>query len=181
MLIRKFRELRILKVEKNKHYLEIKRYIVSRVRNPHDAEDITQRIFLEYFRNNDEDINVHEIKLKLFGISKNLLAKYYQEIQKQPKLIPLDILEEECSIIKDKQSTELLKTQKLKNILRKSLKKLSLKNYKTIQLFLNNHCSLKESALKAGIPYYTFCKRYQRAIKNLQEIILKFSEHDFDS
>ncbi|MBN1185868.1 MAG: RNA polymerase sigma factor [Bacteroidales bacterium] len=166
-------------MEKTKYYPEIKRYIVSRVRNPHDADDITQHVFLEFFRGNNDGINHQEAKLKLFGISKNLLAKYYQNKQGQPRLISIDVLEAECSIKRQKEAAEILRNQELKKILKASLKRLPAKDYKTIRLFLTGNYSLKEAAKRENISFDTFYKRYQRALKILRKIISEFGDDDF--
>jgi len=159
-------------VEKTKYYSGIKRYIASRIRSPDDAEDLAQCVFLEFYRNNNQDGNLQNPETYLFGIARNVIARYYQNKQKQPRTIPITAIEENCSIRKERDYADQLRIQKLKNALKKSLEQLPPGDYETIRLCLSGKLSVKETAQRAGVPVPVFYKRYQRALKILRKISL---------
>ena len=164
-------------MEKIKYYSGIKRYIASRIGNHDDAEDLTQCVFLEFYRNNNGD-HLQNTEPYLFGIARNLIARHRYDKQKQPKTIPIKRLEEKCSIRKERDHADQLRLRKLKEALKKSLEQLPPRDYETIRLCLSGKLTVKETAQSAGIPVAVFYKRYQRALKILQKISMDILKDD---
>ena len=165
----------------SKYYTEIKRYITAKIRNPADSEDLTQQVFLKFYQEKNKDSDIRNQRAYLFIIARNLIAKHFQEKVKQPKIIPLDKVEENASILKEQYSTEKLRAIKQKKALKKSLKQLPLKDYETIKLCLSENFSIKKAARRAGTSYITFYKRYQQVLNILRKISQKNLEDDFNS
>jgi len=165
-------------VENSKYYSGVKHYIASKMGNYNDAEDLAQSVFLEFYRKNNRDGDLQNQEAYLFGIARNLIARYYQDKQKQPITIPIATMEEECSIRKERDHTDQLSSQKLKETLKKSLEQLPPGDYETIRLCLSGNLSLKETAQRARIPIPVFYKRYQRALKILRKISLDILKED---
>jgi RNA polymerase sigma factor (sigma-70 family) len=166
-------------VEKTKYYSGIKRYIASRIGNHHDAEDLSQSVFLEFYRSNNGGDDIQNSEAYLVGIYKNLITRYCHEKQKQPITIPIATMEEDCSIRKKRDYVDQLRMQKLKETLRKSLEQLPPRDYETIRLCLLGDLSVKETAQRARVPVSVFYKRYQRALKTLRKISIDILGDDF--
>ena len=77
-------------MEKTKYYSGIKRYIASRIGNPDDAEELTQCVFLEFYRSNDGFDNLQNPKAYLFGIAKKLIGHYYSQKGKESGFLQID-------------------------------------------------------------------------------------------
>ena len=77
-------------MEKTEYYSGIKRYIASRIRNPDDAEDVTQHVFLEFYQNNNRCDNLQNPKAYLFGIARKLVGRYYSQRNKESEPQQLD-------------------------------------------------------------------------------------------
>jgi RNA polymerase sigma-70 factor (ECF subfamily) len=162
-------------MEKTRYYPGIKRYIASRISNPDDAEDLAQSVFLEFYQGNHNGENPEPY---LFGIARNLIARYYLDKRKQPNTIPTSAIEKHYSTCKERDDTEQSGMRKCRDILTMSLEQLPHNDYETIRLCLSGELSLKETAQRAKIPVTVFYKRYQRALKILRKISLKILEED---
>lgn len=165
-------------MKNSKYYSGIKHYVATKIGNYNDAEDLAQSVFLEFYRNNNRDGNLQNPEAYLFGIARNLIARYYQDKQKQPITIPTAIMEEEWSIRKERDYADQLMIQKLKETLKKSLEQLPPEDYETIRLCLSGKLSVKETAQRARISIPVFYKRYQRALKILRKISLDILKED---
>ena len=74
-------------MEKTKYYSGIKHYITSRIRNPDDAEELTQCVFLEFYQGNNRGDNLQNPEAYLLGIAKKLIGSYYRQKDKQPEFL----------------------------------------------------------------------------------------------
>jgi len=162
-------------MKKTEYYPGIKRYITSRIGSHEDAEDLAQSVFLEFYRGNHKGENPEPY---LFGIARNLIARYYLNKRKQPNTIPTPAIEKHYSIYKERDDSEESRIRKLRETLTMSLEQLPHKDYEMIRLCLSGELSLKETAQRARIPVTVFYKRYERALKILRKISLKIQEED---
>ena len=81
-----FRISRIIEVEKNQYYPEIRRYVESKIGNSADVEDLTQQVFLEYFKAKQRENKPQNPKSYLLGTARIKVADYYRK-KKKPKLV----------------------------------------------------------------------------------------------
>jgi len=129
---------------------------------------------LEFYRGNHNGENPEPY---LFGIARNLIARYYLK-RKQPNTIPTSAIEKHYSICKERDDTDQARIRKLREALAMSLEQLPRRDYETIRLCLSGKLSIKETAQRARIPVTVFYKRYERALKILRKISLKIQEED---
>ncbi len=57
------------------YYSEIERYIKLRVMHPEDAEDLIQRVFLEYYQAKKQEKPIQDPKAYLFGTARILISE----------------------------------------------------------------------------------------------------------
>ena len=148
--------------------MNIKRYIVSRVRNPLDAEDVTQQVFLEYYESRCKEDDIQNQKAYLLGAARIKVADYYRQKKEQPKFVPLmpelvDIRNNE-RIISDFDTKEI--TEDLQNI----ISKLPPKTREACKLVLLHNLSYEEAAKKAKCSIRVFYERYYKGLKIIKYI-----------
>jgi len=152
------------------YYLNIKRYIASRVDNIEDVEDMTQSVFLKFFeKNNDIYKQCRSPEAYLLKIAQNLIAQHYHKQNKQIPTIPIDSVDE-LSIIDEisryEISKEKLSSQERK-IVRVLISQLPPKAQEAVRLRFIEGLSPKHAAKKSGCSTNTF---YQRTIAGLKAI-----------
>lgn len=156
-------------MEKTKYYLGIKRYILSRIRSPHDAEDLAQFVFLEFYRIKNREDCLESPESYLFGIARNLIGHYYRQKHKQPGLLQMNSkISDKISYdnySKDSRAIEL--TERVENI----VSKLPPKAREAVELRLIDNLSYKEAAFKANCTIDIFYNRFYEGLKILKEKI----------
>jgi len=157
-------------VEKTKYYSGIKRYITSRIRNPDDAEELTQRVFLEFYRNNNRDGNLQNPEAYLFGIARKLVGSYYRQKDKQPGFleeVDSEITDRICydNYSKDSRNRDLI--EEINNI----IAELPPKAREAVELRLIDNLSCKEAAQKANCSIGIFYDRFYEGLRILKEKI----------
>jgi len=154
-------------VEKTKYYSGIKRYIASRIRNPDDAKDIAQSVFLEFYRNNNRGGNLHNPKAYLFGIARNLIDHYYHQKDKQKGFLQVapEIADKICYGNYSKDSRIIDLVEEIDNI----ISELPPKAREAVELKLIYNLSPKEAAQKIGCSVDRFYERFHEGLKILRK------------
>lgn len=57
----------------SKYYVQVNRFCIAKVSNPHDAEDLTQEVFIRAYANLHKLHNPEKFRPWLMGISANLI------------------------------------------------------------------------------------------------------------
>ena len=156
-------------MEKTKYYSGIKRYITSRIRNPDDAEELTQCVFLEFYQGNNRGDNLQNPEAYLFGIARKLIGRYYSQKDKESESLQIDTeITDKLSYDnynKDSQTRELI--EDIDNI----ISELPPKTREAVELRLIDNLSYKEAAQKANCSIGIFYDRFYEGLKILKEKI----------
>lgn len=152
------------------YYLNIKRYIASRVDSIEDVEDLTQSVFLEFFEKNDAVYKQYRSpEAYLLKIAQNLIAQHYHKQNKQIPTIPIDSVDE-LSIIDEIPRYEISKAKlssQERKIVLVLINQLPPKAQEAAKLRFIEGLSPKNAAKKCGCSTNTF---YQRTIAGLKAI-----------
>jgi RNA polymerase sigma-70 factor (ECF subfamily) len=156
-------------VEKTTYYSGIKRYIASRIRNPEDAEDLAQRVFLEFYQNNNARDNLHNPKAYLLGIARNLVGHYYSQKDNKLGFLQIDTKTTDKisydSYSKDYRTRESI--EEIDNI----ISELPPKAREAVELRLIDSLSPQEAAQKLNCTVDRFYDRFHEGLKILREKI----------
>jgi RNA polymerase sigma factor (sigma-70 family) len=159
---------RVILMEKIKYYSGIKRYITSRIGNPDDAEDLAQRVVLEFYQNNDETDALQNPEAYLFGIARKLIGRYYCQKDKQP--VSLEEVDSEVTdkICYDNYNKDF-KARVLAEEIYSIISKLPPKAREAVELRLIDGLDPKEAAQKAKCSVEIFYKRFHEGLKILRK------------
>ena len=156
-------------MEKTEYYPEIKRYIASKVRNPDDAEDMTQYVFLEFYQKSNGDGVLHNPKAYLFGIARKIIGRYHSKKHKESGFLQIDTeMTDRLSYNnynKDSKAGELI--EEIETI----ISQLPPKARQSVELRLINNLSPAEAAQKSDCSVDRFYDRFHEGMKILKEII----------
>ena len=154
-------------MEKTKYYSGIKRYIASRIKSPDDAEDVTQRVFLEFYQNNNRDSDIQNPKAYLFGIARKQISRYHSQKHKESGFLQIDteVVDRLAydNYNKDSKANELI--EEIETI----LSQLPPKAREAVELKLVDDLSYKEAAYKADCLIGLFYDRFYEGMKILKE------------
>ena len=157
-------------MEKIKYYSGIKRYITSRIRNPDDAEELTQCVFLEFYQSNNRGDNLQNPEAYLFGIARKLIGSYYHRKDKQPGFleeVDSEITDRICydNYSKDSRNRDLI--EEINNI----IAELPPKAREAVELRLIDNLSYKEAIEKANCSIGVFRERFHEGLKIIRKKI----------
>jgi len=162
-----------------KRYLKlIYSFAYRYVGNSADAEDITQKVFIQIWRNIRKFDRKRSFKIWLFKIAKNASIDFLRK----KKSIPFSKFEKEDgkNIITDTitdpspLSSELCERADDSRILNISMQKLPLKYRAVLSLRYNDHFTFREIAKFLGEPINTIISKHRRALSLLKEILPDF-------
>ena len=150
-------------MEKTQYYPEIKRYVKSKIEHSEDAKDLTQQVFLEYFKAKDREKNIQSSKAYLYGTAKIKIADYYREKKKPPKLVQFKTIEKDkiCGTKHINDSD----TKEISEELKKAISLLPPKAKEAIELILFNNLSYEQAAKKANCSFRIFYERFYKGRK----------------
>ena len=154
-------------MEKTKYYSGIKCYIASRIRNPDDAEDLAQCVFLEFYQNNNRDDNLQNPEAYFFGIARKLIGRYYSQKDKKSGFLQIDT-EVANKLSYDNYSKDS-KTRELIEDIGNIISELPPKAREAVELRLIDDLSYKEAAHKANCSVGIFYDRFYEGLKILRE------------
>jgi RNA polymerase sigma-70 factor (ECF subfamily) len=156
-------------VEEIKYHLDITRYIVSRIKNPSDAEDLAQRVFLEFYRNNDAFDNVQNPKAYLFGIARKLISHYYRQKNKESGFLQVD--SEITYKIGHSNHRRGPKTEELVEEIANIISQLPPKAREAVRLRLIDNLSYEEAAKNANCSVGVLYDRFHEGLKIVRKKI----------
>lgn len=157
-----------------RHIKSIYGFVYRYVGNLHDAEDITQDVFLRMWRNIKKFNNEKKFKTWLFTIAKNASLDFLKK--KKPFLFTDLYADEENSKLENLPDPaplpdEIFDKKNLAEHMEKIIMKLP-ENYRIILiLYYNGHLNFREIAESLNEPLNTIKSRYRRALLALRKII----------
>ncbi len=141
----------------------------------HDAEDITQEVFVKVWRNIKKFDQGKSFKTWVFQIAKNTAIDFL----KKKKSIPFSEFDTEDggNLISDTLADpsplpqELLEKAGMAQMLNSAMEKLSPKYRMVLFLRYNDHFNFREIAESLGEPLYTITSRHRRALVMLKKLL----------
>lgn len=153
---------------------ELRGFILNKTRNPADADDVLQDVFVKIIRNMDKVNRTKNIRPYLYGIVRNAVHDYFRSKRHQNDEIenPEDFSEEETSSLNESIAECCLKPfiNKLPGRYREALLIAELQNVPQ-----------KEMAKQLHISYSGAKSRVQRGKKMLKELILNCCSYQSDA
>ena len=155
------------------HYFSVKRYIASRVKNSDDVEDITQSVFLEFYKKENYCKEYRSPEAYLLKIAQDRVALYYRNRNKQIETISIDSVDKinlsEEALQYYEGSKDSLQWQKHK-ILQELINQLPPKIRKAMRLRFLHRLSPKDAAKKSGCSVNAFYQRIARGIEAIKKL-----------
>jgi len=156
------------------YYHRIKSYIACSVGSGQDAEDLTQEVFVELSKKNDQNKEYDNPIAYLFGISRNIIKNYFQEKNQSVKTIPITTIDEDnTNQLEQNDSFEKMFLSERRQIIELAVAKLSPKTRQAIKLRFIDGLSVKEACAKEQCSPDVFSRRLYDGIKVLRTIIFQ--------
>lgn len=152
----------------------LKRFIIKRVRDEHDAEDILQDIFCKIYSNIDKLKDKEKLQAWVYQITRNAIIDYYRQCK---VMIELPEMPEN---ITDVPVTGADTGHEVAQCLKSMINHLPKKYRQAIILTEFEGLTQKELGEKLGISLSGAKTRVQRARKKLKEMLLKCCRFEFD-
>jgi RNA polymerase sigma-70 factor, ECF subfamily len=140
-----------------RHAGQVLRYLARRCPDPATASDLLQETFLQVVRQSNQLDRIKMPRAWLFGIARNLVAKYYRNQPDPTALRELAVAPEEP-----------LEDERL-DVLRDSIRKLPSELRETLELRLEQELSYEEIARVLDIPIGTVRSRLHNAVRYLRQ------------
>ena len=156
------------------------RYIALRIESLEDAEDLTQRVFLELCRSSSTTKRYRHPKAYLLGIAKNLIALYYRSKSRQVKTIPIESVDEIRAgdeARRYRMSGGQLSPRERKTI-QTLVAQLPPKAREAVRLRFLKGLSPKDAAKISGCSANTFYQRLNAGVKAIKELGNKSDPHN---
>jgi len=156
-------------VEKTEYYPNIKRFVSSRIRNPEDAEDLTQQVFFEYYKAKHRDNYFLNAKAYLFGTARKKISDYFRHKKSQPNVLQFntELIE---NISDEKQASDSYAKEIIQDF-EVIISKLPPKSRQAIKLIIIDNLSYDQAAQKADCSTKIFYDRFYEGIKIIKKKI----------
>lgn len=148
-------------------------YVMSIIKNPDTASDITQDLFIKVFKNLNRYNEENKLKNWLFTLARNLTMDYFRKNQR--KLIPLETIDDdEISILRilSDNSPKPLETaieNSKKEAINNAINKLSAEEIELIHL--KDSFTFQEIADMQNKPVGTLLSKFNRSLKKIRKIL----------
>lgn len=152
----------------------LKRYILKRVANAEDAEDILQEVFLKIHNNLKNLEDEKKIHAWIYTITRNTITDYYRKNSRMPELTELD------ENVSENNPLELTASLEIAACLQGMINNLPEKNKEEILLSEFEKLSQKEISEKLGLSVSGVKSRVQRGRKMLKEMLMGCCQLEFD-
>jgi len=143
-------------------------YILQRVKDPNDAKDILQEVFLKMRRHLTQLRDDSKVDGWLFRIAGNAVKDHYRQLQRQQRV---EGIEHEKAVTAEQERDQL--TRRLASWLPEAIDLLPEKYRQAVYLTEIEGLSQKELAERLGLSYSGAKSRVQRGREKLKELILE--------
>lgn len=151
-------------------------YTLGQLRNPTDAQDVVQEIFLRVYRHLDQLRHPHLFRTWLYTIVSNECNRWLVRVtQKRQRELPIELVEEteqEDAVLVTPEHT--LPTTDWEVDLEEAISNLSDDNRVAISMFYMSKCTMKEIAEFLGVSVNTVKGKLFRARKQLERELGKY-------
>ncbi len=151
-------------------------FLLSKVKNSEDAEDLLQEILIKTHNNMDSLKDPKKFKSWLFQIARNTLIDYYRK--------PDNILVDESQLFdlqEERPDTQETMRQELSQCIKPFLKYLPDKYGVVVDAIDIQGASQKELAKELGLSYSALKSRVQRGRQKLEEIFQECCTYKVDA
>ncbi len=155
-------------------HVELKRFILNKIRNQADTDDILQEVFIKIIRNPGKVNQAENLQKYLYGIIRNVIADYFRN--KQHKTGETDLLNELTE-----KGTQSLNETIADCCIRPFINQLPNKYKEALLLSELQDIPQKELAGRLSISYSGAKSRVQRGREKLKELILNCCAYESDS
>lgn len=152
------------------HRSNIYRFVLKRVRDGEDAEDLTALTFLKVFLAYDQFVGESKRSLRawIFRIAENLVVDYYRAAAKERRALSL-----EKAALRGVDEREVESQVETAETLRWAIGQLRPRHREVITLRFVEGYRYEEIAGILGLPLGTVQSRLHRALRQLGEILMK--------
>lgn len=155
----------------------LKAYILSQIKNEHDAKDVLQDVFLKIHDNLHKLRDIDRLESWVFQITRNKINDYYRLQKKNQKLA--DNIKKEIS--DDDQFTDFdVYSLPDSSWLKPFIDELPSKYRQALVMTEYENKNQREMAEELGLSISGAKSRVQRARKKIKELILACCHFDFD-
>lgn len=153
-------------------YLELKKYVFSKVKDKDASDDIVQDVFIKIYLNIDSLTDSSKLTSWVYQITRNTVADYFRKSKPGLSIDNFDIAEQE--------SEEPL-YQSLSNCINSKIQRLPEKYKQAILLTSFENHSQISLAEELNISYSGAKTRIQRAREQLKDLIIRCNNVETDS
>lgn len=154
----------------HQHEAELRAWLQRRLRNPHDAEDMVQELFLKAMRQERKFCEIANARAWLFEVARNALADRLR-LNKEQVELPDDLAAE---------TNEPVPVETLAECLPRALAELSAEDREALTLCDLEGLTQEEYARRKGLTLPGAKSRVQRARKRLREHLTSACQVRFD-
>lgn len=151
------------------YYAPLYRYIMSRVKNKQEAEDMTQVVFLKIWSHIESWNETHTSPLSFFfTVARNTLIDHFRKNSRRKEIVSDEIVNDflETNNYSDKEST----SRELREVLLQAISKLSEEQQEVINLYYQEDLSYKEISEITKKREDAVRQIHRRAINKLREL-----------
>lgn len=152
---------------------ELKAFILNKIRNSADTDDILQEVFIKIIRNIDKVNQAENLRHYLYGIVRNTINDYFRN---KKQMVDNTEIEEKIT----EEETQSLNTTIAECCIKPFINKLP-NNYREALLITEfQDISQKDLAERLNISYSGAKSRVQRGKEKLKELILNCCSYQSD-
>lgn len=155
----------------HQHEAELRAWLQRRLRNPHDAEDMVQDLFLKAMRQERKFCEIANARAWLFEVARNALADRLR-LKKEQVELPDDLAAE---------TSEPVPVETLAECLPRALAEMSAEDREALTLCDLEGLTQEEYARRKGLTLPGAKSRVQRARKRLREHLTSACQVRFDT
>lgn len=152
----------------NQFHRELKSFVISKVGNTVDADDILQNAFIKIAKNQDKVIGAHNTRQYLYAIIRNTTIDFLRKQKRQG-----NALEEKLQSDLTEEETDSLNAVIAECCIRPFINKLPDKYKEVLVLSEFSHIPQNELAERFNMSHSGMKSRVQRGRKKLKELILQ--------
>lgn len=161
----------------NQMHIQLHRFILSRVADEADADDLLQEVFVRIHANLDSVRDMQRLESWIYQIARNCITDYYRA---RRRLTPLEGLEIENSLVADLPE-EPTAEEELAPALREVVEALPERYRQALILTEYEGLSQKQMAERLGISFSGAKSRVQRAREKVLDALLACCHFEFDA
>ena len=157
---------------------QLRQFLLSRVRNPADVDDLLQEILIKTYRHLNTVKEPEKFPAWLFQVARNLLIDYYRKVQTQASRQELAA---RAFLTGNKQEADEQVWQDLTHCLQPFLSQLPEKYRAAIEAVDLAGASQKELAMQLGLSHSAVKSRVQRGRKLLKAMFQECCRYQLDA